>query len=231
MDKLMKCINSIMIDSSNSTTDLCLLGKKYGTDKSPYNTKLHRHPYTAIYDLLFASQRYAPIKFAEIGILDNSSMKMWRDYFHRAKLYGFDVSKASIELARRDLLPDVYYDWLDADNKDTIHSALDKAKSLFDVIIDDSSHYFEHQIAIISQAYKFIKPGGMLIIEDIHRPWGNEKYEEALAPYAGYFSSLTFIEAEHSNKYSDGTEVPWFDNDKLLLMHRNRVPIATFIAN
>ena len=43
-------INSIVIDSTNSITELCLLGVKYPTDKSPYNSdkNLHKHAYTSI---------------------------------------------------------------------------------------------------------------------------------------------------------------------------------------
>jgi hypothetical protein len=54
-------INSITIDSSNSITELCTLGVKYPTDKSPYNTddNLHKHAYTAIYNLLFSNLKYA----------------------------------------------------------------------------------------------------------------------------------------------------------------------------
>ena len=51
-------INRITIDSTNSITDLCRLGAKYPTDKSPYNGSGHRHPYTSVYDFLFSSVRY-----------------------------------------------------------------------------------------------------------------------------------------------------------------------------
>jgi len=46
-------MNSTIIDYENTKTELCKIGAKYGTDKSPYNTKSfvhggvgHRHPYT-----------------------------------------------------------------------------------------------------------------------------------------------------------------------------------------
>ena len=79
----MNKINSLIIDSTNSKTDLCVLGTKYPTDKSPYNTENtitpngsgHRHPYTAVYDFIFSSIRYKEISLAEIGVLDNMSMK------------------------------------------------------------------------------------------------------------------------------------------------------------
>ena len=85
-------INSISIDSTNSITELCLLGVKYPTDKSPYNTdpSLHKHAYTSIYNLLFSNIRYNDLRIGELGILENHSMLSWREFFPNAKLYGFE---------------------------------------------------------------------------------------------------------------------------------------------
>ena len=67
-------INKLIIDSSDSITDLCKLGVKYPTDKSPYVVHDgHRHPYMAVYDMLFMSLRYKPIKFAEGGIVTGTT--------------------------------------------------------------------------------------------------------------------------------------------------------------
>ena len=50
-------IEKLVIDSTESVTDLCRLGVKHPTDKSPYNesSSLHKHPYTAVYNLLFST--------------------------------------------------------------------------------------------------------------------------------------------------------------------------------
>ena len=74
-------IEKLVVDSTESVTDLCRLGVKHPTDKSPYNESdsLHKHPYTAVYNLLFSYMRYNPIVLGEIGILDNMSMKCWRE--------------------------------------------------------------------------------------------------------------------------------------------------------
>jgi hypothetical protein len=98
-------INSLIIDSTNSKTDLCVLGTKYPTDKSPYNTEnsvtpngsSHRHPYTAVYDFIFSPIRYNNLSLAEIGVLDNMSMRCWREYFPNTKLYGFEYNQKYID--------------------------------------------------------------------------------------------------------------------------------------
>ena len=53
--KIKDRINKLTIDSTFSKTELCNLGKDFPTDKSPYSEKKHRHPFTAVYDLLFSN--------------------------------------------------------------------------------------------------------------------------------------------------------------------------------
>jgi SAM-dependent methyltransferase len=191
------------------------------------------HPYTAVYDMIFAARRYEPIVFAEIGVMHNASMCMWRSYFTSARLYGFDVNMEFIAKAKGQHLPNTQYNFMDANEPQSIFDALNSTGQFFDVIIDDSNHYFEQQVRIASVAFEFLKPGGALIIEDVFRPWGEARYEDALGPYMKYFSSCTFIETNHDNRWSPGTEEPWFDNDKLLVMYRNQasVPLRNVQAN
>jgi SAM-dependent methyltransferase len=41
-------------------------------------------------------------------------------------------------------------------------------KRKFDIIIDDGSHRHDHQQKTLSALFKFLKPGGLYIIEDLH---------------------------------------------------------------
>jgi SAM-dependent methyltransferase len=216
-------INNIIVDSTKSKTDLCELGVKYPTDKSPYNTDNtvtlhgsgHRHPYTAVYDLLFSSMRYQNIKLAEIGILDNMSMLCWRDYFTNAELFGFDFNKEFIKVGKDLNLSKTTYDFIDVKSVESIEDCLDKYGK-YDIIIEDSTHEFNDQITVCSVAHKYLKPGGILIVEDIFRRESEEKYRENFIDILKYYSSITFIMTEHELKYS-----PDWDNDKLLILHRN----------
>jgi SAM-dependent methyltransferase len=219
MDK----INSLIIDSTNSKTDLCLLGTKYPTDKSPYNTENtrttngsgHRHPYTAVYDFIFSSIRYKEISLAEIGVLDNMSMKCWRDYFTKTKLYGFDYSQEYIDHGKSLNLVNTIYDFIDVKSIESIDSALGKYGK-YDVIIEDSTHELNDQIRVCNLAHKHLNPGGILIIEDIFRNIDEDKFLEGISEVKKYYSSITFVMTEHKLKYSPG-----WDNDKLLILYRN----------
>ena len=208
-------INSITIDSTNSVTDLCLLGVKYPTDKSPYNpdVSLHKHAYTSIYNLLFSNLRYKDIKLGELGILDNNSMLSWREFFPNAKLYGFEWFDERLDKAINDNI-DCRYIKMNVKDVNSISDGLSVAGSKFDILIEDSTHLFEDQIKFVNEAHKHLNPGGILIIEDIFINANEEDYFKAIN--LDYFSSATFIYANHNLKNSLG-----WNNDKLLVLHKN----------
>jgi predicted O-methyltransferase YrrM len=96
----------------------------------------------------------------------------------------------------------------------SVRDALAKAATgIYDLIIDDSSHTHEHQIRIIREALPLVKPGGMLIIEDIFRSTPEEEYEKLIGPELAACAEAFFIDCEHKNKWSPG-----WDNDRLLVL-------------
>ena len=217
-------INRVVVDCTAASSELCRLGAEYGTDKSPYSTTWHHHPYTAVYDLLFADRRYSPITLGELGILENSSIRMWRSYFTQAQIFGFEVSAEKVAAAQAECLPGTHYYTADVTNRASMFQAFNKANCLFDILIDDSTHLFDHQIAFVEVAMDFVKPGGMIVIEDVFRGWDETRYSDALSQYVPYFSNMTFIETNHAAAFSGGTTLePYFNNDKILVMYRNEV--------
>jgi hypothetical protein len=85
---------SFNIDYKNMACELCLIGAKYDTDKSSQRKNTsdvrHCHPYTLFYNSLFKQQKTQELKIAELGILNGSSLLMWREYFSNSKIYGFE---------------------------------------------------------------------------------------------------------------------------------------------
>jgi len=218
-------INSIIIDSTNTKSDLCELGIKYPTDKSPYSTSNtnttngsgHRHPYTAVYDLLFSQLRYKKIKLAEIGILYNQSMLCWRDYFTNADLYGFEYNTEFLNNAKSHNLTGTTYDLINITDETSIIDTLSKYGK-FDIIIEDSTHKFDDQLRLINIAHNFLNTGGILVIEDIFRNESEENYNKKISEIRKYYNTIMFINTEHELKYS-----PNWDNDKLLIFIRNDI--------
>lgn len=205
----------LSIDSTLCATDLCELGVKYPTDKSPLNkeSSLHKHAYTAIYNLLFASLRYKPIKLAEIGIYHNMSMCCWRDFFPSATLYGLEFNQAFIHNALGYNLDNTAYFSIDVNNKNSIQAAFDNLGATMDIIIDDSTHQPHHQINVIESCLNYLNSGGYLVIEDLFKRVDTKIFSEVLDNMKNVVSDYFFIDANHENRYS----AEW-DNDRLLII-------------
>ena len=54
-------------------------------------------------------------------------------------------------------------------NPKIIDESFKKTKIKYDIIIDDSTHIFEHQINVINECFKYLNKDGILIIEDIYK--------------------------------------------------------------
>ena len=205
INKENKSFNKFFIDTSLAKTQLCLLGKKYPTNKSPLNEKGHRSGFTGIYNILFSSIKSKKINIAEIGIEKNSSTKIWRDYFDNSKIYAFEFDKKKIINAKKNRLKNTFYYETDVTKREKIRDSFKRTKCKFDIIIDDSTHIFEHQINIIKETYKFLKKDGILIIEDIYRYLKDYKeinYYNRLSYLQKEFNDIFFIEAINYNNFN-----------------------------
>jgi predicted O-methyltransferase YrrM len=206
-------IPTLVIDSTYCSTELCAIGKAFGTDKSPYNERGHRHPYTPVYNMLFSQYKNKPIKFAEIGVAGGASVVMWNVYFQNASLYFFDKDQNFLNNAAQYVSPiKNKFEIMDVRDVSGMTLSFSKIDDL-DILLDDSSHNIDDQNKIIHAALPYVKSGGMIIIEDIDRVIKNEDYYNIIKDIEHEFSFITFILTEHQNRYSPG-----YDNDKLLLL-------------
>ena len=199
------CFGKIIFDSSLNESFLCNLGKNYNTNKSGINLSGHRSGYTSLYNLLLTNLKNKKCSIAEIGIEKNASTKMWRKFFRKASIDCFEIDKNKISYAKKQKLKGVKYHYIDVQNKKLIDLQFKKLKKKFDLIIDDSTHIFDHQINIIFNTYKYLKQGGILIIEDIYRyrkGYEEKRYYNSLKKLKKNFSDIVFIETSHVNNYT-----------------------------
>lgn len=98
-----------------------------------------------------------PKSIIEFGVLNGSSLKMWRDAYPDAVVIGLDIED-------KKQIPGVYFFKLDA----TKENWITKIKPGFDLILDDASHVVEDQIASFNLWWPLLNKGGCYIIEDIH---------------------------------------------------------------
>jgi hypothetical protein len=204
----------------SNKTELCELGKKYDTDKSSQRDNVgglrHIHAYTLFYDAVFHGKKNDNLNIAELGI--GGSILMWKDYFSNSQIYGFDNNlDNSNEFNGNERVHISYIDVKDANN---INKSLESTNVLYDLIIDDTTHNFDDQIRIIENAHTHLKPGGMLIIEDVFLSHQEKEYMKRLETVLNEFQDCYFVEVNHNNRYSGD-----WNNDKLFVLVKKGDPI------
>ncbi|QIK42321.1 class I SAM-dependent methyltransferase [Pontivivens nitratireducens] len=187
----------------SSGPNLTDLADKYGSDKGS-----GKHRYTELYHMLFSPFRNRKITFLEMGLLiggpehgkdadrqttDLPSIRMWLDYFTKARIVGLDVSDFSwFEHDRFDFVR------CDMDDRANINEAIGRIGAP-DIVIDDASHASHHQQNAFLEIFPLLPSGGLYIIEDLR--WQPPPYEKAgitktAALFQSWLHQRTF---EHSD--------------------------------
>ena len=149
-------------------TKLCEIGHKYGTDKCPQI----KHSFTPFYYSLLKDKNIK--KVLELGIGDGGSLRMWKEFFPDAKIYGIDIDKTRLITEEN-----IETFLCDGTNEKEVLKILQKTGTDIDLFIDDGSHIYEDQIS----ACKIIKPllkTTTYIIEDVTHP---DKITKGLSEY------------------------------------------------
>ena len=140
------------MESNNQITELCKLGYKYGTDKCPQI----KHSYTPFYYKLLKDKRQSVRKVLEIGIgktrrnlhrpekiYENgvkrflhrgASLRMWRDFFPNAQIYGADITPETMFAEER-----IKTYLCDERKKEDLVRLIHQTGSDIDVVVDDAS--------------------------------------------------------------------------------------------
>ena len=113
-----------------------------------------------IYDDLFVHIADSVGNVLEIGIQYGPSLKLWRDFFPNAQIYGVDIEKL-VDFSNEERIITYYGD---AYTKIFANSFEDEK---FDIVIDDGPHTYESMVFFIQNYLSKVKPGGYLVVEDI----------------------------------------------------------------
>lgn len=121
------------------------------------------HHFTEVYERFFSPLKLTAVKVFEIGIAGGGSLEMWRDYFPNATVYGIDIyPKAELDSDR------VKTFVADQADRAQLAAVIDKFGGGYDIIIDDGGHSMEMQQVSVGYLFKYLKPGGFYVIEDVH---------------------------------------------------------------
>ena len=133
--------------------DLDKIAEKYLPSKIQHN-------YLELMNLHLRPLREKALKILEIGVQTDKSVKLWKEYFPNAIIYGFDIDPncKKFEEERIKII---------IGDQSKIKS-LEKVPDDLDVIIDDGSHIESHVITSLNYLYKNkLKIGGIYLIEDM----------------------------------------------------------------
>ncbi|SIQ61615.1 MULTISPECIES: class I SAM-dependent methyltransferase [Acidiphilium] len=139
------------------------IGLKNGTDKSS-----SYHNYLNFYEQYFSKIRSRKLNILEIGVLDGASLRTWEEYFSNSTIVGADiVPSAKFHEAGR-----IKIELLDQSNIEEL-TRLAVKYGPFDLIIEDGSHMWEHQITSLRTLFPFLKSSGIYIVEDLQTNYGD----------------------------------------------------------
>lgn len=176
--------------------NLNILATIYGSDK--WNS----HWYTTHYQRHFAPLRRKPLNLLEIGVggyddpeLGGCSLRMWRTYFPRAKIYGIDIYDKRPHDERR------IRTFQGSQTDENFLSHVVDEIGTIDIIIDDGSHQNDHVLKSFQFLFPRLAKDGIYVIEDtqtsywdncggssveLNQPWTSMGYCKALVDGLNY---------------------------------------------
>lgn len=143
--------NEIYTDMENrpSLNDLGVLHK---TDKSTIT-----HHYLGNYEKHISKWRDEEFTMLEIGVAGGASIKMWRDYFPKAKVYGVDNN------------PDTPADFIGDHNDKFFMDSVMQRIGPCRLIVDDGSHVGHDMKNLFDRLFvHHVESGGLYVVEDTH---------------------------------------------------------------
>lgn len=195
-----------------SITPLCLLMKKYGSDKSMFQG-ISQHNYTVVYHEIFKNKKEQKIRLFELGIgstnpsmpanmgnlgKPGASLRAWKNYFINGEIFSADIDKDVLFFENR-----IKTFFCDQTNSESISRLWSQAElvELFDFIIDDGLHQFDANKNFLENSIHKLKLGGFYIVEDVPTK-ELELWESYLTNSLSYRNDFRFIIARLPNRFN-----------------------------
>lgn len=166
----------------------------YGSDKGSVSSASTGHPYpwpahtyTRVYADLFAASKDRINTVFECGLGTNNpnikssmqingkpgaSLRVWRDYFSNAVIYGADIDSNILFTEDR-----IFTGYMDQTDSSSVAQFWQTYDVYPDVIIDDGLHEYTAGITLFEGSFERLASNGVYVIEDVH-PDDRELYME-----------------------------------------------------
>lgn len=140
------------------------LAEKHRTDKGSAPARgLGPKDYARLYDRYFAPLRDEPIALLEIGVQTGASLRMWEEYFSRARIFGIDIKPecARHSTERATVLIG------DQSDRGFLRKVTEQTGPL-SIVIDDGGHQMDQHRVSLEELWPKLTAGGMYCVEDLH---------------------------------------------------------------
>jgi hypothetical protein len=147
-----------------------------------WTTTRHGHKWThyfEVYQAVFGPRRAEPMRILEIGVLEGSSLRLWKQYFSHPEtvVVGIDIQPRCIKF---DAPADGIRVRIGSQADGTFLKNVAQEFGPFDLIIDDGSHRSSHMISSFNNLFfGGLKTSGIYFVEDLHanywHPWRDSR--------------------------------------------------------
>ena len=169
--------------------------QNYRTDKNTTHCYISEY-YSSAFDGIECKN------FLELGVDTGGSLKLWRDYFTEAKIYGLDIKlKRSDEYLKPEQRNRIEIKQIDAYSKE-VDAYLDGKK--FEIIVDDGPHTLQSMIFFCEHYPNYLTANGIAVIEDIPSQHKNKWIPQMIQKLDSNLFKHRLIDLEHvKNRFDD----------------------------
>jgi cephalosporin hydroxylase len=206
--------------------DLSRLAQLYGTDK------FGSHFYTTHYQRHLGHLKNKPVTLLEIGIggwtdgigyadgtRGGSSLRMWKAFFPRGRIYGLDIQDKSFHDE-----PRIKTFQGSQDDENFLRKVVGEIGAP-DIVIDDGSHYTHHVIKSFEVLFPLLKTGGIYAVEDLQASYWHSTADEdwngsedLAAPHTSMNFFKKLVDGLNYEEFRHAHEPTYYDRN-IVAMH------------
>ena len=142
------------------------MGKLHGTDKWDRSHTFLGESYLDVYERYLEPLRGTQINVLELGVRDGNSLRLWKEYFPKANIFGIDFNPRCKEHDEERIEVLI----ASQDDKTTLNQLAERVGG-FNLILDDASHINHLTRTSFEILFPVLRAGGFYIIEDLGMSW------------------------------------------------------------
>ena len=112
-------------------------------------------------------------RILEFGVFKGDSIRWINNKYPNAEIYGCDILSVQPEWT---IAENIKYYYVDQGKLETIKDVFASIGNKLDLIIEDGSHFPEHQRNCLIEGLKHMNKGGIFILEDLHTSLPDHQY-------------------------------------------------------